>query len=241
MKSAYNRVFLLTSIVTLVDWLMFNAVLLLCYVLDIWPYVDTHIIVFSDWLIANISYVVAQAFARITLHKRTSTPASVLRNASRAAVLFVIVNAAILGMAHMTVPGFWRSLLVAAMVFAFTSVERLTMRNVIKKFRSTGRNNMRTIIIGYGYMVRKVANVMLDPWNGYKLLGIFAMGGIDEKYKRLGDYGDVMKWLSKNRVDEIYIASAKDDKGLLRSQKSLYGKTQDQNCGDGRHLCDGAI
>lgn len=216
MKSAYNRVLLLTSIVTVVDWLMFNAVLLLCYVLEIWPYVDTHIIVFSDWLIANISYVVAQAFAKITLHKRTSTPASVLRNASRAAVLFVIVNAAILGMAHMTVPGFWRSLLVAALVFAFTSLERLAMRNVIKRFRSTGRNNMRTIIIGYGYMVKKVANVMLDPWNGYKLLGIFAMEDIDEKYKKLGDYADVMKWLGKNRVDEIYIAVNTDDDDELK-------------------------
>ena len=142
---------------------MFNAILFLCYALDIWPYIDTHIIVFSDWLIANISYFVAQSFAQITLHQRSSTPASVLRNSSRAAVLFVIVNAAILGMAHMTVPGFWRSLLVAALVFSFTSIERLIMRKLIKRIRSTGRNNMRTIIIGYGYMVSKVANVMLDP------------------------------------------------------------------------------
>lgn len=207
MKSPNNRAFILSSIITVIDWLTFNAVLLLCYLFNIWPYTDDHILVFSDVLIANISYFIAHLFVGITLHSRSSTPASVLRNTSRTALMFIIVNAAVLGMAHLVVPGFWRSLFVASVVFGSISIERLLVRDLLKKMRGAGRNQMTTVIIGYGYMVERVAEIMHDQWNGYQLLGIFSSGEINDKYKRLGNIDNVIYWLENNSVDEIYIAS----------------------------------
>lgn len=224
MKSPYNRTFMLSNIVAAVDLLTFNLVLLLCYLLNIWPYENDHVMLLSDFFVANISYITAQYFVGITLHGRFSTPASVMRNTSRSSVLFAIVNAAILGMAHFIVPGFWRSLLVAFVVFGFTSVERLLLRNFMKKLRTEGKHNMSTIIIGYGNMVQRVASVMQDQFYGYRLLGIFADEGIDGKYNLLGRVGDVMKWLEENKVDEIYISEKVYDDEMKPLMKLCHGR-----------------
>lgn len=197
---------MLSGIVTIVDLLTFNAVLFFFYLFGIWPYIDDEALLFSDVFIANISYVISYYFVGITLHSRRSTSVSVLRNTSRTAVLFAIVNAAILGMSHFMVPGFWRSLFVAAVVFVVTSVERLLMRKALRKMRGMGRNRMSTVIIGYGEMVQRVADVMLDPLSGYNLLGIFASSGIAERYKRLGELENALEWIENNAVDEVYVA-----------------------------------
>lgn len=223
MKSPNNRSFILTGIVTIIDWLTFNAVLFLCYMFNIWPYYDNHVLVFSDMFVANISYLISLFFVGITLHDRHSTPVSVLRNTSRTAVLFIMVNAAVLGMAHLVVPGFWRSLFVAAVVFGFVGVERMLARNLFKKIRGMGKTSISTVIIGYGYMVERVTDVMFDPWNGYNLLGIFSSDKIDDKYNRLGNTEDAMEWLENNNVDEIYIsANVYDDDEIKPLQKLCF-------------------
>ncbi|MEE1092696.1 MAG: undecaprenyl-phosphate glucose phosphotransferase [Prevotella sp.] len=228
MKSALDKSIKLDLFVSCVDLIVFNVMLLLCNVMDFWPYTDDKRLLLTDFTVANIAYALSLCLVTITLHHRLSRPETVLRNTFRTSVLFIITNAAVLGMAHLSVPGFFRSASVAAVVFLGTTIERLLMRKFVLKQRSVGRSHVDTIIIGDGYMARKVMAVMNDSWNGYNLLGVFSDSRYEDDVRRddddslpakedikfIGGVNDAIDFLRANRVDEVYIALSQnfDDK-----------------------------
>lgn len=213
MTSAFDKTFKLDLVLSVIDWLTFNVVLISCCLMHVWPFYLDETQLTRDVLISNIAYIVAQQLVSITLHHRQSQPATVFNNASRTAVLFVILNAAILGMLHYNVPGIGRSALMAFLLFVVVASERMFLRYIIQRKRSLGRNRVDTIIVGTTGLAQKVADVMTDPWNGYDLLGYFSNVGdpslVDhntgEAIPRLGCYEDVLDFVEHNRVSEIYI------------------------------------
>lgn len=162
-------------------------------------------------------------------------------------MFFIVLYAAVLGMAHHAVPGFFRSLSVAFIVFAVISVERLLFRKVLMNLRYIGYNNVNAIVLGDGYFVRKVVGVMNDPWSSYRLLGMFSDSNdfdmkdlvetdadtgekcLQEKYKTLslGRISDVLGFIEKSNVDEVYIGLPQEYKRnlngcLLFASSTLY-------------------
>lgn len=216
MKSAFDKSFKLDIILAVIDWLTFNCVLITCFLMHVWPfyYDDTQ---FSrDIIISNIAYILAQQVVAITLHHRMSRPDTVLKNSSHTAVIYVILNAAILGMLHYPVPGLLRSALIALLVFVVVAVERMILRQFIKRKRSTGRNRVDTIIIGTDGITQKAVDVMTTPWNGFNLLGFFSDNENDTLKNNstggeiacLGRCDELVGFLEKHPVAEIYIGLA---------------------------------
>lgn len=235
MKSSFNSSFKLDILVFLIDVLAFNIGLFICFYLGIWATVGNDELLFFRWSAANVSYMMSLGFIFITLHHRLRQPFAVLNNTFRTSLLFIVLYAAILGMAHLHVPGFLRSLAIAFVVFIVTSVERLLLRKVLMNLRNIGYNNIRTIVLGDGYLVRKVVGVMNDPWSGYRLLGMFSdtadfdinemaddSGNASQTGRfvtlRLGKINDVLNYLENGtRVDEIYIGLSPEYKKDLKS------------------------
>lgn len=230
----------LDMLVFLIDMLAFNAGVFICYSLGFWPMASDNILLSFRWITANISYVLALSFIFIKLHHRLRLPFMVLKNTFRTSLLFIVLYAAILGMSHHAVPGFLRSLTIAAVIFVITSVERLFVRKLLMNLRNIGYNNINAVVLGDGFYVRKVVGVMNDSWSGYRLLGIFSSGEeydlkkmngegeelddshLYEKYSatRLGDIGDVLAYIeSGHKVDEIYVCLTDDN---LKKLKDLF-------------------
>lgn len=214
MISAYDKTFKLDIILSIIDWLTFNLVLFICCLIGMWSHYDNGEQMFMDILISNIAYIIALQFVAITLHHRQSQLATILSNTSRTAVLYVVLNAAILGMMHSDVPGFFRSALMAFIVFVITSVERVVLRDILKRKRTLGQNRVNTVLVGTGDMIQKAADVMTNVWNGYNLLGSFSNSETDrlknnytnEDIPYLGTEDDLIKYLETHDVVEVYVS-----------------------------------
>ncbi len=225
MTSATDKTFKLGLLLSVIDWVTFNVV----YLLGLFVFKLSYINAWHNWVadisVANISYIIALQFVAISLHHRHSQPARVLRNTSRTALIFTILHDAILGMAQAPVPGFSSSLLVFFIIFLATTMERLALRSYIIKKRGSGKNNVKTVIIGSGEMVQKAVNVMTNIWSGYSLSGYFNDSKDDslrnqntgEEIPFLGNIYSLIPYLENHHIDELYIGIAFDDLEELKS------------------------
>lgn len=219
MYSAFDKTFKLGVLLSVIDWLTFNVVLITCCVMHVWPFYHDGTQLTRDIIISNIAYLIAQQIVRISLHHHTIQPAVVFSNSSRTAVIYAVLNAAILGMMHYSVPGLLRSALMAFLVFIFVAAERLIMRYLIQRRRSLGRNQVNAIIVGTKGLAQSVADVMTNKWTGYNLLGCFTNSDDPaltnkvegRKIPILGGYDDVISYIENNPVSEIYIGT--DNRG----------------------------
>ena len=214
MKSAFDRTFKLGLLLSVIDWLTFNVVFILMHYSSLIPCLSVDDDFNTHVLFANIAYIIALQFVTISLHHRQSQPAKVLTNTSRTSVLFVILYASFLGIfTDADIPGVISSLLLIVAIFAVTSVERLFLRTRIIKRRSKGHDTVNAVILGTDGMAQGVVNVMTNGWNGYNLLGCFSDNKDDElvnpstneRITYLGGRDDIVKFIEKNNVDELYI------------------------------------
>lgn len=223
MKKAYNEGLRMEVFVGVIDWLTFNVVLLIIRLWGIWLTgwgADTA----TQWVVLNVSYIIGRTVVHITLHHRWSSIATILRNTCGATVLTILSNAAILGMAHCGVPGFYRSLAMAAIMMVLLAVERSAVRRLIKYLRFKGHNAIDAIIIGDYASAARVIRVMSNKWNGYHLIGIFTNDGdtpaairadsysgddywLDEGDvpQRIGNVDAAAAWLQSHSVNEVFI------------------------------------
>jgi len=171
MYSAFDKAFKLDLMLSVIDWLTFNVVLISCSLMHIWPFYYGGTQFVRDVIISNIAYLLAQQIVKISLHHRYSQPATVFNNSSRTAVIYAVLNAAILGMLHYSVPGLLRSALMAFCVFLVVAAERMAMRHIIQKQRALDHNRVNAIIVGTKGVAQNVADVMNSKWIGYNLLG----------------------------------------------------------------------
>lgn len=225
MISAFDRTFKLGVLLSVIDWLTFNVVFVLSFLIPWFPFAGSRAEFFTDLLISNISYIVALQIVTISLHHRSSQPAKVLSNTSRTSLISVILYTAVLGITGAVVPGFMSSLLMMVLVFTVTSIERLFLRTYIVHKRSVGGSMVNTVVLGSGGMVQNAVDVMTNVWNGYNLLGYFSKFGPDllvnrntgESIPCLGTKDDMVSYLEKHHVDELYIGVTPDEMKELKS------------------------
>lgn len=214
MQSASDRTFKLGLILSVLDWLTFNAVIGILYGALFLSSSSHTGHTALNLLMANISYVLALQIVNIGLHHRYSKPADVLSNTSRTSFFFIVFYTSLLGMFGNEVPSVWSSICIALLVFVTTTVERLIMRRIVIRHRGTNEaKRVKTIIIGTGDLAQRIVDVMQNPWNGYRLLGYFSQDEAEtladsstgESLIRLGDKNDVMAYIESHEVDEVYI------------------------------------
>lgn len=215
MKKAYNESSLINLCVFVVDWVAFNLSLLLSCALGF--YVCRSDYQLAHWLVFNIAYIISVNIIQTTLHHRWSSISTILRNVFCVSLLTLLINAAVLGMAHLSAPGFFRSLAIMGIVFVVIVLVRWGERKVIGHIRSMGLNAIRAIVIGTESLAGDVIRLMSDKWNGYNLVGLFYDVDVDpsdpdtqpvvseSSLVRLGGYSDVLQWLKDNEIDEVYI------------------------------------
>ena len=233
MISTLDRTIKLGILLSVIDWLTFNVVFLLSFHLDWFPLSDwkEH---FTTYLVtANIAYAIALQAVTISLHHRMSQTAKVLRNTSRTSLIFIILYTSFLGVfTDASVPGVKASLFMLAILFIVTSVERLILRTYIIHLRTSGRNTVKTVILGTGGMAQKVADIMTDNWTGYELLGYFSRPDSQplscqnngKELKRLGDKNEIIDFLEKNHVDELYLSEVPSGTTGFKSLMQLCDK-----------------
>lgn len=88
------------------------------------------------------------------------------------------------------------------------SMERLFIRNLLKRFRMKGRNIRSAVIAGAGEMGDRLALwIEQNPWSGAKILGFFDDGAVKPKrgYPLLGPLEALPDYARKEEVDIVYL------------------------------------
>lgn len=227
MKQAYRKLYLTSIVVTVVDWIAFNAAMLLCVAMGLYVCYSSLCPMYVHRVVFNVAYIISVCLIRTTLHHQWSSIASILRNVFGVSLLSVLLNVAILGMAHLSVPGFYRTFAIFVVLFVVLFVIRIAMRKMIALSRYTGHSTIQAVIIGNEETAADVIRVMNDRWNGYTIVGMFsddhpadtegdATDGADvstgaasdnpvKPIRRMGTFADVRQWLHDNDVDEVFI------------------------------------
>lgn len=239
MKSAYRKTFVLDTLAMLIDWLTFNIALLICNAFGWWG-AQTGGSLPIELLAFNVSYLLSIAIVRSSFHHRWSTIASILRNAFIVSLLITLFNSAILGMAHLPVPGYLRSLTVFAVIFLLITLERLSSRKMLMHLRLLGYDAIRAVLVGDTLAASDLIRVMDDEINGYDMIGVFSDSEpekVERKGRRLkkedrfieltwlGKIADAEKWVTEHGIDEVYICADKSyDSAITSLQKVCMNK-----------------
>lgn len=201
------------------DWLTFNLVFWSCYFFKIWPFYHTGMQFSISIIVANIAYLATQQMIEITLHHRQSRPETVLRNAFNTSLIFIILNAAFLGMLHENVPGLFRSLFIGAVLFIAIAIERLILQKSIQQQNKKSSNRTPVVIIGTAGTTQQVADVLCSPSQGFNLLGFFSNTedsrmlnkSTGEEIPRLGRRGDFQSYIENHQIAEVFISMRKEE------------------------------
>jgi exopolysaccharide biosynthesis polyprenyl glycosylphosphotransferase len=89
----------------------------------------------------------------------------------------------------------------------------LIVRQLLRYYRSQGKNIRHAIIVGAGALGRRMAKQMEEiPWAGIEVIGFFDdKVELEEEFEKLkkpliGRINEVKKYLKKNDIDYVYIA-----------------------------------
>lgn len=238
MKSAYRKTFVLDTSAMLIDWLTFNIVLLICYFFGWWG-AQTGGSLPIELLAFNVSYLLSITIIRSEFHHRWSTIASILRNSFIVSLLIVLFNSAILGMSHLPVPGYLRSLTVFAVMYPLISAERILSRKMLMHLRLLGHDAVCAVLVGDILAASDLIRVMDDEINGYKIVGVFSDSEPEKverkgrrlkeedrfiELNRLGRIADAEKWVSEHDIDEAYLCVDKSQSDAVTSLQKVCTK-----------------
>lgn len=213
MRSAANKSLWILSFISIADWVVLNVSLGISAFFGWWPMERiTDYGIIDDLLLANVAYIIARLYQPITLHHRMVSPATVMKNAFKTTLLYILVYDALLGMTHSFVPGFFRSLTVFAIAFVCLSAERIFLRKMMHYVRRSGRDSSRAILVGSGVMMEAVKAEMSDGWNGYEIVGEYGRGNKEG----MQPLDQLIAAIQNRQTDELFISMVEkyDEKWL---------------------------
>lgn len=115
-------------------------------------------------------------------------------------LLFLIFNFAYLGVFYkFSEPS--QMIKYISLSLVLVAFEKVSVYYLLKKFRVTfGGNFRRVVIVGTGREVAQLVNFFNEnPDYGYKLENVF-----DTKQEKKSDFEEVFKYLTNNKIDEVY-------------------------------------
>lgn len=177
-------------------------------------------------LVANLCYFVVSFFTRSNVADNIVFIDKVIQNS----LLFIIFYDIVLVASTSFLRVFSISLIYWILGFLLVDITfvfwRVLFRLLLKKYRQSGKNYKRVIIIGGNTTARDIFKELAGNEYGYRILGFF---DDNETYKDvyegyLGKVSDIEDFLKDNSVDEIYYALLDDRESSVNNLMTLSEK-----------------
>ncbi|MBQ8672512.1 MAG: undecaprenyl-phosphate glucose phosphotransferase [Bacteroides sp.] len=145
-------------------------------------------------LLSNLSYLPGISLIGVVLHRRVVRPEQIVGRLVGVILLHTVVF--FTALALMKTVSVSRTYLFAFYgVFTVCVITwRLVLRHLVKAYRCSGRNLRRVVLIGGGESMEELQQLMRRKDYGYKVEGVFDSAHV----------GEVLEWIAKNPVDELY-------------------------------------
>lgn len=167
-----------------------------------------HSYVFQYWLICNVSYIVSLFIAGVILQKRIVRPEIIVSHVCR--IIIIAFFLFLSGLSIFMLPSIHLKYVISFYVVAFVLIVlgQLSLRLWILNIRSYGRNTRSAIVVGDGENMQEIIYTLRQSEMGYNLLGVFSynqkLDGFPESVVWLGEPEEVVEWLSRNKVDDVF-------------------------------------
>lgn len=207
MKNPIEKGLKLIFCTQLVDLCVLNLSLFIIMVLDIcWLQLpDMTALYWKYWFLANLSYLIAANVFVIVFHERMVRPEEVIGRGVRIIFLQCLLFLASLSLTRTEVSSFALLALLYVILLVALPLERLLLRRFLQRYRKQGHNLCSVVLIGYDIAIEEIGELMNDPWNGYKVQGMFT--NTDVRYPQiayLGNVSEALPYLKVHPVDEVY-------------------------------------
>lgn len=196
MKEAYRGSELVRWMVTVADFIIFNAILFLAIDWGIIPvpgtlYHSTKLTFFD----ANVSLFIGETFFSSIIHIRKVKITQVFGRTFK--LLLTTMICFYLTMSYLSKGGYDLirfCVYLAIATYILIILSRIAELNILKYFRSKGRNNKIVMFIGNDPAVIEMYEIMMeDSSAGYKVHGYYAEDEIENAPKDLKFLGDIKK------------------------------------------------
>lgn len=158
------------------------------------------------WLTGNCTYIISLMLVHVILYNRIVRPEKIVSRIIKTLLIHIVLFLSVLNFLKLPEPQFYMLATFYFSAFCFICMGRLMFRKKIKIVRTFGKDVKTAILIGTGDNINEMADIMLNPWNGYHLLGIFSdeKDNLMGKTSHLGKVNDCIRWLTENKVDNVY-------------------------------------
>jgi len=177
-------------------------------------------------LVVNLCYFIVSFFTRLNVADNIIFIDKIIQNSVWFIIFYNIVLVAGISLSGLfSIPiTYWiLGLLFTGITFVLW---RILFRLILKKYRQSGKNYKKVIIIGGNNTARDVFSELAGNEYGYRILGFF---DDDESFKDvyegyLGKISDIEDFLKDNTVDEMYCALLHDRESLVNTLMALAEK-----------------
>lgn len=216
-ESKYNKISIYTVLTG--DILILNAVLLFCRInnLDIISYGITYT---EFHIIATLCYLLCGSGSRVILHRRKVRSYQIVSNVIQNIIAFTVLLFLVFSASHKI--NFLSSdfLIFLNLTYFLITIYRLTLRNLLKRWRTMGKNMRHAVIVGESYNCIELYHELTDEVSaGYKVHGYFAHCKSDlypTECKYLGKPQEVISWLENHRfVAHLYCSLPSAEKNII--------------------------
>ncbi len=162
----------------------------------------------------NVSIAVGFLFCQPVVFMRFTRIEQVVSAALKISVLIIFMFYALLNILHAPKMRFLYYVIYAVSVFFIILISRATWYRVIRKWRFSGRDNIRAVFVGSGVNLSALYEDMTnDASAGYNVLGYFDDTSGDVSMEKIGYLGRVdalIDWLERNKVNYLFCNLSSD-------------------------------
>lgn len=171
------------------------------------------------YLLANVSYLLASRLPGPTVSHRAVHMDNLVAHAFNVALLsggvfWLLTQLIVVSGLTWQLFAWFISLLVIVL-----PAEWVTLRIIVKKIRSHGRNYVDVVIVGTRDAAHSISHSLRqDPGFGYKIHGFFDDDPAENFSlgKYLGDIETLEQYVASHKVDQIFYAKSSDDEHAFR-------------------------
>lgn len=166
----------------------------------------------SFWAIIVFSFLISFAFnPSVTQHRMVTSEQVIQRSLLTSVICFFLATLFIIIARPLE---FFPRFFMYTFFVVFTVLlimERMCIRYFLRRMRSSNHNLRYALFLGYSSQAEKIYDMLTEPYNGFKVVGLFADDDIipkDSNLKslRLGGGPDVWKWLGSHaEITDVFV------------------------------------
>lgn len=135
----------------------------------------------SLMVLALLSYIPAFLYFPPLLYMRMVYIDKIIERIFKVTLLFIFIFTAVLTVFKGDNVPYYFIFLLLTLSWLFLSIERITLRSIIKSIRRKGRNPKKIILVGQPKYLTDLYSQILDPNYGFHIVGIFYIQDIENE------------------------------------------------------------